>query len=326
MRKKSKRRETGSHQGKNVFVIAGLPRDTLRWIINMLETDTSLKPARFVGAAAPRHDWGSLYKKNNLAEILTLIECESQALRPHRLMVLYVPSRDADALMAIVDTVCYLAPLSAEGSDLPCDGHAIGWRHDKSVVGNIVYRALQSALKSTDVLKAEITDKRISAFTLPAYNFYYPSDHSPIMNTYRQFARKKFNVAHLKSRLAPVRFTRDNLPNNAFKGQQYADRFFRDSRGRVFPPDAYHAPNRVDENRSLSNELSLHLRQRYRFGVTVRDGNLHYDVQYEYPRRLNGEVMYCAEKGKVAVTGSHANVGVNDVIWTPDGTTERILQ
>ena len=275
---------------------------------------------------APQGDQGSLYKKKNVAEIVTLLERESQALRPHRLMVLYVPSRDADALMTVVDTVCYLAPLNPERSDLPRNHDAIGWRHDKAVVGNVVYRALQSALESTDVLKAEITDKRISAFTLPARNFYYPSARAPIMNTYRQFARKEFNVAHLKSRLVPVRFTRDNLHNKAFKSRQYADRFFRDARGRVFPPDPYHAQNRVDENGSLSNELSLHLRQKYRFGVTVRDGDLHYDVQYEYPRELNGELMYCTVMGKVAVTGSHANVGVNDVIWTPDGTKEQIQE
>lgn len=290
----------------------------------MLKTDTSVKPARFVGAPAPQGDRVSLYKKKNVAEIVTLIERESQALRPHRLMVLYVPSRDADALVTVVDTVCYLAPLNPERSDLPRNHDAIGWRHDKAVVENVVYRALQSALKSTDVLKAEITDKRISAFTLPGRNFYYPSARSPIMNTYRQLARKEVNVADLKSRLVPTRFTREKLHSNAFKGQQYADRFFQDSRGRVFPPDLHHAHNRMDDMGSPSSELSLHLRQRYRFGVTARNGNLHYDVQYEYPRKLNAELMHCAAIGEVLVTGSHANVGVNDVIWVPKGRKEQI--
>ena len=49
---------------------------------------------------------------------------------------------------------------------------------------------------------------------------------------------------------------------------------------------------------------------------------MHYDVQYELPRRLHEEPMYCAVKGEVRVTGSHANVGVNDVIWVPDGKKE----
>ena len=64
------------------------------------------------------------------------------------------------------------------------------------------------------------------------------------------------------------------------------------------------------------------MEQRYRFGVIVRDGNLHFDVQYARSRTLENESMYCATVGNVLVTGSHANVGVNDVIWTPDGKKE----
>ena len=317
-------REEGRHSGKNVFLIAGLPENTLRWIIDILETDTSLRPARYVGAPATPNDWANLYKKNSVAEILRLLETESRARNPHRLMVLYVPSRDAEALLSVVDTVCYLVPLTLRSSGLSRDSDDIAWRNDRAITRSIVYEALRFALKSTDALKAEITDKRISAFTLPVRNFYFPNRHSLIQDSYRKFARREFSVSHLQSELLPTRFTRDNLHSKAFKSPQHTGTFFQDSRGRVFPPDIYHAPGRIDEDGIFASELSLHLRQRYRFGVTVRNGDLHYDVQYELPRKLRREPMHCALVGKVLVTGSHANVGVNDVIWTPDGEKEQV--
>ena len=306
-------------RGKIVVLLAGLPKNTLQWVMNRLQKDTSLRPARYVGAPATTNDWSSLYKKKSLAEILSLIDRESRVGDPHRILVLYVPSRDAESLVSVVDTVCYLAPLSSADNGLSPDRDAISWRHDKSMVEILVYKALQSALKSTDVLKAEITDKRISAFTLPALNFHFPDHNSLIIDSYRNFARKQFDIADMRSRLAPMRFTKDNLHPRAFKGSHYASLFFQDSRGRVFPPDIYHAPNRMNADGYTANKVSLRLRQRYRFGVTVRDGNLHYDVQYELPRKLNREPMDCSLVGRVLVTGSHANVGVNDVIWAPDG-------
>ena len=115
------------------------------------------------------------------------------------------------------------------------------------------------------------------------------------------------------------------------KGNKHSDRFFQDRRDRIFPPDR-HAQNRYavggenDFQSELQSSVRPHpirvLEQRYCFGVMVRDGNQHYDVQYASPRKLQSEPMYCAATGEVSVTASHANVGVNDVIWTPDGTKE----
>ena len=97
----------------------------------------------------------------------------------------------------------------------------------------------------------------------------------------------------------------------------------------MFPPDNYHAPSRYADTSSGGDTGEIEcagqssilqvLQQRYRFGVIVRDGNLHFDVQFEVPRKLSNEPMFCATMGNVVVTGSHANVGVNDVIWVPDG-------
>jgi hypothetical protein len=125
-------------------------------------------------------------------------------------------------------------------------------------------------------------------------------------------------------------FDRKELPPQAFKSGAQIGRFFEDARGRAFPPDPYHGRLRIEEVKSGRGQDDpaaepqmkrlLLLRQRYRFGVLVRDGNLHFDVQYRKPRNLKMEAMICGSRGPVFVSASHANVGANDVIWTPDGS------
>ena len=287
-------------------------------------TDTSRKPAKYVGAPATKMDWRDLYSKSTVTETLNLIERASLTLMPQRIIVLYVPYRDADALISSLDFVCFLAPLAVSDNEWLDSGNPIAWRHDKPVVRKVVHRTLAQALKETNALKAEITDKRISPLTLPARNFCYPDRSSTIKHTYQEFMKHTLSIEEMRTTLTPSRFTRDQLPGKAFKGQQHTDVFFQDKRGLIFPPDIYHAPVRTNQVAQSPSTLSLTLQQKYRFGVLVRDGNLHYDVQYRSPRKLRQEAMYCAMAGNVLVTGSHANVGVNDIVWVPGGTKEEI--
>ena len=307
----------------NVIVFLGLGRDILEWIKSKLSTDPSQRSARYVGAPSSLNDWGDLYKKGSLAEAIQLIKREVQSSVPHRIFVLYVPSRNDQHLVSSLGVVCFLTPLEPEPEEILRYGNSIAWRHDKAVVQKTVHRALNQAWRTTNGLKAEITDKSISALSLPARNFYYPNRHSTIADAYEAFAHHTSDLFSLRDTLLPSRFNRDQLPNKAFKGQQHTDRFFQDCRGRVFPPDPYHGQSRNGSGEAVGNGLPLAMRQRYRFGVTVRDGNLHYDVQFEMPREFQREPMYCAVEGDVWVTGSHANVGVNDFVWVPNGKKER---
>ena len=319
-RRKSKRRAAvGSYQGTNLVLISGLPRDTLEWVKRRLMGDTSKRPAHYVGVPAPPNDLKELYTRPNITETLRVIQRETDTHTPHRIIVLYVPSRDSGRLASALDYACFLAPLIPHQDYFHSGGNYIEWRHSKPKVESIVNEALGNALRKTNALKAEITDKRISIFTLPARNFYYPTSDATISGEYSKFAEQGYITSDLKAGLSPIRFTREQLPQNAFKSQQYADRFFQDCRGRIFPPDLYHARSRLNDEVTPPGELSVAIRQRYRFGVTVRDGNLHYDLQYEQPKELVMEHMYCAVDGDVLITASHANVGVNDVIWVPDG-------
>ena len=320
-------------QGTNLVLLVGFPQNPLTWILYTLSRDTSKRHYRFEGIPSTKHDWKDLYRKSTLNAIQEIIgvsvtrNCSVPVPTPRRILMLYVPSKDIEPLISRLGIACYLEPLvpSTAKSSFSDD---IAWRHEKNDALDIISQALQRATMATDALKLEITDKGRSAFSLPARNFYFPDKESPIYEIYLAFVRREVSLEELSETLTTRRFTRDKLPARALKGNHHADRFFQDVRGRVFPPDRYHAPNRYAVT-SCSNTGELEgyertsilqfLHQQYRFGVIVRDGNLHYDVQYEIPRKLHNEPMYCAMMGNVVVTGSHANVGVNDVIWVPDG-------
>ena len=342
--KRKRRTVLAQRQGKDLVLLAGLPKDTLKWILETLSRDTSKRHCKFTGTPSTKSDWKDLYRESTLTEIQRTIAASvtnsplGAVPTPRRILVLYVPSKDFDLLITRFGITCYLKPLlsvSAEQATTePVFSDDIAWRHDRRAALEIITQALEQATVATDALKLEITDKGRSPLSLPAWNFYFPDKESPIYETYLGLVRREASIADLSAALTPKRFSRDQLPARALKGNHHADRFFQDVRDRVFPPDMYHAPNRYAETTSGGNAGELErdgqsgilqaLQQRYRFGVIVRDGNVHYDVQYEMPRKLSNEPMYCAAMGNVLVTGSHANVGVNDVIWAPDGRKESV--
>lgn len=338
MAKNKRKRGTvvDQRQGTDLVLLAGIPKNPLKLILESLSRDTSKRHCKFEGIPSTKHDWKDLYRGSTL----TAIQCAIGASvtkgpsgpvpTPRRILVLYVPSKDSDLLIARFGITCFLEPL------LPSSAKSvygdIAWRHDREDALDIVSQALQRATIATNALKLEITDKGRSPFSLPARNFYFPDKESPIYEIYLGVVRREVSLKRLSATLTTKRFSRDQLPARALKGNHHADRFFQDVRGRVFPPDSFHAPNRYADTSSGGNTGEIEcdgqssilqvLHQRYRFGVTVRDGNVHYDVQYEIPWKLSNEPMYCAAMGNVVVTGSHANVGVNDVIWVPDGKKE----
>ena len=322
--------------GPDLVLLCGLPRDTLKWIRDLLTKDPTAVRAEFEGVPSTPNDFADLYPKpairgmhDILAESVSDNRIDSE-LPPRRMLVLYVPAEGVQRLMDGLGLFCYMEPI------VPDNGvyepyHGIGWRHQKSQVKVMVYNALQRALLATDRLTFEITNKRMSPLALPARNFYFPTTHSTMADTYTKFRQSTITLEELKERIIPKKFTKDELASKAFKGNKNSDRFFQDKRDRIFPPDR-HAQNRYAAGREIDFDVELQssvhphpirvLEQRYRFGVIVRDGNQHYDVQYASPRKLQNEPMYCAATGEVSVTATHANVGVNDVIWTPDGTKE----
>ena len=94
-----------------MIVFLGFGREMLEWVKSNLIRDTSQKAMRFVGAPSSLNDWGDLYKKGALSEAVQLIRREAQSCLPHRILVLYVPSRNDQRLVSTLGVVCFL-PLS----------------------------------------------------------------------------------------------------------------------------------------------------------------------------------------------------------------------
>ena len=289
-----------------------------------------------MGVPSNKNDYAELYTgrvKRQIHEILATSVSGNgidSVFTPRRILMLYVPSKDAQSLVYEFGLACFMQPLR-ESYVSPSPRDVINWRHDKEAVRAVVSQGLQEAIDTTHALKTEISDKRMSPFSLPARNFYFPTTDSVIEATYRACMKGEISFEELRSKLFPKRFTRAQLPARAFKGNQGSDHFFEDARGRIFPLDNHGRNRYPDEAASetghepdVTNNSDVRrvLEQRYRFGVIVRDGNRHYDVQYAIPRWLRREPMHCADMGDVCVTGSHANVGVNDFIWTPDGSKD----
>ena len=316
------------------MVLAGLTRDLSRWTQMVLSQDRSRGHARFASVSSNDNDFAELYPFRVIQRIDTILATNlsgngvDSVFAPRRILILYVPSKDSDSLIFQFGLACFMQPLR-DGYVAPSSGSSISWRHNKAAVPDIVRQALKEAIRSTDALKVEISDKRMSPLSLPARNFRFPAADSTIETSYRACVKGEMSFDQLRSELSPKRFTREQLPTRAFKGNQGTDNYFQDASGRIFPPDNHGRVRYPSDPKSeplgeheaiSSSDARRILEQRYRFGVIVRDGNVHYDVQYEVPRQLRDEAMYCASIGDVLVTGSHANVGVNDVIWTPGGS------
>ena len=324
MTNRGRRRRTVIDQrlGTDLVVLAGLPRFPLRRVLDILYKDTSKRNYRFEGTPSPKDDW-DLYSAPTLTNLQDIIgatvskQSSASVPTPRRILVLYVPSEDTEHLFAALGFTCYMEPLVSSSTD-SCSYGGNVWRHDSEKVLDYIYQALERATVATDRLKPEITDRGRSPLALPAQNFYFPDRNTTIHATYLRFSRREVSIEELNDTLRTRKFTSDQLPTKVLKSNNNAARYFQDDRGRVFPPDGHHAPSRyAEEGDTLGQTHTLY--QRYRFGVVVRDGHIHYDVQYENSVELHNEPMYCAVKGEVLVTGSHANVGVNDVIWAPDG-------
>jgi hypothetical protein len=330
-------------EGRDLFLLAGLPKLSFEFAVKTLSADKNRSPAKYRGAPAPIGDWGALYPRASRDMLLTQaarslsVDDQVDSTRrslptPRRIFLLYVESFDAEALLRQMDFFCLPIPIqtNTQVEGAPHESK-IAWRHRQKEVLETLKVVIDRAYKLSNQLKAMITDKTKSPLTLPAINFRFPHDDSELGDTYRSLRSNGFIDIVDDILPKPKLFDRTTLHMKAFKGSAYSDRFFEDARGRIFPPDPHHGKTRPDQVQhgsvegasSESNLRLLMMKQRYRFGVLARDGDLHFDVQKRLPQsELNKESMFCAARGPIRVTGSHANVGINDVVWAPDGVIE----
>ena len=228
-------------EGPDLVLLAGLPKHTLSWVLSVLTKDPSTAHAKFVGAQSNKDDWTHIYRQATIEEIYRKITDSIRggsghaSLTPRRILVLYIPSNDSHTLVAKLGISCYMEPLIPYSTNSSAyDG--ISWRHRRDSVETTVYHALQKAIVATNALQNEIGKKRMSPLTLPARNFYFPTRQSTIEGIYHDFIQRKVSCEELRNQISTTRFTRDDLPQQAFKGNQGSDRFYQDARSRIFPP------------------------------------------------------------------------------------------
>ena len=246
-----KRAVIGQRQGTDLVFLAGLPRNTLSWILDTLSKDTSKKHLKFEGAPSIKDDWKDLYGQSTVGNIQELIGASvtkgssDPVPTPRRIFILYVPSKGIDILIERLGIACYLEPLGPSSSN-PSFSNGIAWRHERKDSLDIVSDAIQRATIATNALKVQITDKARSALSLPPRNFYFPDKESVIYETYLSIVRQETSTQELNDVLKAMKIDGDRLAAKALKSTGNNYKVFRDLRGRIFPPNIHHAPGRFE--------------------------------------------------------------------------------
>jgi len=192
-----KNRVIVDYTGKDLFILAGLPRDVLDDVKRYLSDHQSRGLARYEGAPAPIEDTRPLYSDSSIAIMIEQAVAfadkgrDKDTTTPRRIIALYVPSHDRARFERLFGFFAYAAPLRPLGTEWqPQDGGALAWRHYKYLVRTVVERAIDEAIKITNILKAEITDRNLTPLCLPSRNFYYPDTNSLIELTYLALVQK----------------------------------------------------------------------------------------------------------------------------------------
>jgi hypothetical protein len=113
--------------------------------------------------------------------------------------------------------------------------------------------------------------------------------------------------------LTPKRFSSDTLAS--LEGSQ-VQHCFQDYREIVFfrsYSEGFHGAKReIESIGSVTAGLNI-LRSLYRFGAPIPQGFQH-DAQYVRGRHFKNQAFDCVEKGRVLISGSHANIYPNDFV------------
>ncbi len=351
MRKTNKRKAKRSNrivqttEAKDWVIIAGLPMEVSRATVTYLKQHQSLEKATYLSLnSSSNNDYKPLFSE---ASIKTLHKRMLEQLyirgdsknppcpTPRYIFLLYVPSCDADLLLSKFEYFCLPIKLTKETNkfdrqilnDNFGNSTEISWRHYNNAAKITAHDTLQLIRSEVKKYSRMIASTATSPLVLPPMNYHYPSGADLIDEIYRNIFTGNVGLDEL-SGLTPRHFNRDEVSRKVHRRN-----IFQDCRDRIFPNDN-HAPSRLPNppgkyaGGSLNDSdfierfkgLQAYLRQVYRFGVRARDGNVHFDVQFPQAG-LKRESMYCSDdECFVEVTGTHANVGINDAIWVPDGT------
>ena len=303
-----------------VIALAGLPQETLREVLKVASPPEGY---RLMGAAAGGRD-EELFSRSACEALLRgiaefTIRRHIQAVRrrlrhgdrphpdgptPKEIHLLYVRGRDSEKLLRAFDFFALPLPLGP-ASDLQ-------WRFDAECACRIVESAAKRISEGTPkelrLLRAHVPSAMHSPLKLPARNFLVQRDQDIALS----FQHMTSGRVRWEQVIDEVAWRK--LKKKKGRGSR---RCMYDARERFFPPDPEpHGLIRPDddpEQKRSIDELCFLMNGLYRFGQPLTDG-YHFDVQRETGQQLMREEFSCSRKGRIEVTGTHANVYPNDFV------------
>ncbi len=311
---KKKKDEFRPHQPSKqpLFVVGGLPSPTDATCERVIR-DEFAGLCGIVHTATGVAD-NDLYNENYSRQLITSMmaftrvrrNAQSVAPTPGRICFLYVPTKDADALVEKLDFAVFPIKLAvlAERNE-----KGKMWRHDPKAVADSLRMAVKE-YKAAHLHFNRIDLRReADAIFLPPQNFELKGG---------MVMRDLFSEMRRGQRRWDDRFPEAEVQQykaGDFPTLAAPSKFRRDVRKIVFVephPTAYHGNKWNDDHQAVQDDL-LMLKSLYRFGGALPAGYQH-DAQREKGKLFKREPFNCSVNGEINVSDDHADIYPNDYI------------
>jgi hypothetical protein len=303
----------------DLFLIAGLP-NPLHSNVESLVQNLAGPTAKVIASPSTSFD-GHLYRKTTVQILLKAgaqfairrlrNRSDDQTARPRRIALLYVPAEDQDALIDAFDFFVFPIPLR-DLAQYDLTGRQR--RHDRGACERAIHKAMEVyTTELIGILQRKIEGRKSQQpLLLPPVNFHLPDDR--LRQAFRELTRgaRAWEKA-MPDTVAAESFDKDRLPD--FLRPQERQLIFKDMRGVVFPcsrPTEMHGAQEIHPAADVMHLREM-LQSTYRFGASLPLG-FHHDAQFEYGRHFDHTPFDCCQKGKLLVSGSHANIYPNDFV------------
>lgn len=305
-----------------LLVIAGLPQATARAAAGTINNDPR---ARWHAVASPfPRDDREIYRHADAIADLGRQACEfaregnrdrEGIPAPSRIAVAYVLEDGFEELWTVFGHAVWPIPLVHPDRDPAMGRH---WRHEIEVVNQVLQRAL-AALEAGPAealrlrLEAHRTDE---VLLLPGRNFHLEGGER-LVERFRAFMSGALEVHDIAAGIRIERFAFDRLEAFYRRCGGNRKKFAVDERDLVFAK-SHHGQHGAHHRLAGAADLTPAIVQRtlearYRFGTPLVPDGFQHDAQRE-GSRLRRERFDCVVKGRIPISGSHANVYPSDVV------------
>lgn len=319
MARRDRRRHLVQVRGPQpMYVLAGLPRSTIRRAIEHLE---HLRPEAIVQGLPSATEDGTLYPQMLVNQLIRSVgqfairrrtKGPARPAAPATISILYVPGRDDERLLDAFDFAVMSEPLTSLVSR---DETQRQRRHSQDAIEAALIAAMAPAAPVRqaigEVVRRLGRQADSEGLLLPPRNFM--TDDHDLRPKFRALRRRERPWTDRLEELGPTALTHDDI---ARIPTEKTRRAFVDSRGLAFllaHPAAYDGPAREVEHDETVGPIMSALRSLYRFGGALPPG-IHHDVQRCDGSALAGAILHCDRDGRISAEGDYANIYPNDFV------------